>query len=269
MKWTQQAEEAVARVPFFVRKRVKKKVEEEAAGRGAREVKLEHVQACQKRFLGDMEKEVKGYQVETCFGSGGCPNRAVSDDSMAQKLEAMLYLKNLKAFLKERVHGPLKMHHELRISISDCPNGCSRPQIVDVGLLGARKPVVSPDSCSQCDSCMEICREAAISFPEASEAPVIDTAKCLSCGQCIKGCPSEALQEATCGYRILVGGKLGRHPQLGKELDGIYSAHEAIKRVERCVNHYMKHNTQGERLGEILNRTGLEDLQEEPSGEDV
>ena len=33
MKWNQEAEKAVARVPFFVRKRVKKRVEEALAGK--------------------------------------------------------------------------------------------------------------------------------------------------------------------------------------------------------------------------------------------
>lgn len=260
MKWTQQAEEAVSRVPFFVRKKVKKKVEEEAARRDAAEVTLEHVQACQKRFLGNMEDEVKGYQVETCFGPGGCPNRAACDDSMARKLEEMLAHKNLKAFLKERVKGPLKMHHEFRISISDCPNACSRPQIADVGLLGARRPMVSEEPCSRCGSCIEICAENAVSLPEDAEAPVMSPAKCLSCGQCIKVCPSGALQEAERGYRILVGGKLGRHPRLGIELGGIYSADEVLLMVERCVEHYMKHNTSGERFGEILDRTGMDEF---------
>ena len=32
MKWTSQAEEAISKVPFFVRRRVRKRVEEEAGG---------------------------------------------------------------------------------------------------------------------------------------------------------------------------------------------------------------------------------------------
>lgn len=53
-------------------------MEEEAAGHDASEVTIEHVRACQKRFLDRMEDEVRGFQVETCFGPGGCPNRAVA-----------------------------------------------------------------------------------------------------------------------------------------------------------------------------------------------
>jgi len=43
MEWTRQAQEAVSKIPFFVRDRVKRRVEEEAARCGAREVNLDHV----------------------------------------------------------------------------------------------------------------------------------------------------------------------------------------------------------------------------------
>ena len=140
MRWTPEAEKAVERVPFFVRKRVMKRVEEEAIRSGAKHVHLEHVQRCKERYLNRMEDEVKGYQVETCFGPSGCPNRAILDDEMAGLLEERISKRNWRTFLEERVHGPLKMHHEFRVSVSDCPNACSRPQIADLGLLGAKNP---------------------------------------------------------------------------------------------------------------------------------
>jgi dissimilatory sulfite reductase (desulfoviridin) alpha/beta subunit len=143
MKWTREAEEAVSKVPFFVRKRVRKRVEEEAAGVGAGEITLEHVQTCQQRFLNRMEEEVKGFRVETCFGPSGCPNRAVAYDDLPRKIEDLLSRRNLKSFLKGKAKGPLKLHHEFRVSISDCPNACSRPQIADIGLIGARRPNIS------------------------------------------------------------------------------------------------------------------------------
>ncbi|MCX5907177.1 MAG: PCP reductase family protein, partial [Deltaproteobacteria bacterium] len=87
MRWSKEADEAVAKVPFFVRKRVRKRVEEEAARAGASAVDLEHVQACQKRFLKQMEEEVKGFQVETCFGASGCPHRAIIYENFAQQVE--------------------------------------------------------------------------------------------------------------------------------------------------------------------------------------
>jgi len=102
MKWSAEAKEALSKVPFFVRKRVKGRVEEEAAHCGAGEVRLEHVKTCQKRFLNQMEDEVKGYQVETCFGASGCSNRAVISEDFPKKVEKRLAGRDLKSFLKDR-----------------------------------------------------------------------------------------------------------------------------------------------------------------------
>lgn len=262
MKWTHDAEERIARVPFFVRKHVRKKVEEEAVRRGACEVRLEHVLAAQRRYLSSMEDDVRGFQVERCFGESGCPNRAILDGSLAARIEALLQSKDLKAFLKARFGGSLKLHHEFRVSISDCPNGCSRPQIVDLGLIGACLPGLSQEPCTQCGACVETCREDAILLDAEADGPTFDLAKCVACGQCMKVCPSHTISITQCGYRVLVGGKLGRHPQLARDLGKIYTPEEALKVVERCIEHYRKHNRKGERFGEVLNRTGLVDLED-------
>ncbi len=260
MRWSEEAEKAVARVPFFVRKRVRKRVEEAAAGEGAGQVRLEHVQRCRERYLNRMEEEVQGYQVEACFGPSGCPNRAVVDDNIAELLEERLSKRDWKAFLEDRIKAPLKMHHEFRISVSDCPNACSRPQIADFGLIGAREPRVGREPCTRCGACVEVCREEAVSLPEGASGPEVDEAACLLCGQCIEACPTGTLREARRGYRILLGGKLGRHPQLAMELPGIHERARTLSWLDRCLDFYQEHSRRGERLGEILSRVGWEAL---------
>ncbi len=242
--------------PFFVRKGVKKGVEEEAARSGADEVTLKRVETCQKRFPSKMEDKVKGFQVEACFGSTGCPNRAMIADALPGELEQKLSKRKLKSFLKTRVKGPLKMHHEFRISISDCPNACSRPQIFDVGLIGACRPSISAEPCTRCGACIEVCRENALLLE--GEAAVIDDSSCLYCGKCVDACPTGTLKEGARGYRVLIGGKLGRHPRLGTELPGIYDAEEVPMIVDQCVEHFQRYCQEGERFGEILERGGLE-----------
>jgi anaerobic sulfite reductase subunit C len=268
MKWTAPAEQALSRVPFFVRGRVRKRVEGEAQRLGAGEVRLEHVEGCRKRFLEKMEDEVRGYRIEICFGGSGCSNSVAPRGDVAGMVEAHLSRIDLQGFLRDRVAGPLKMHHEFRVSLSNCPNACSRPQIADIGIIGACRPRIAADVCSGCGSCAAICREGAIAVSDQStELITIDPDKCLSCGECIKDCPSSALLEGGRGYRILLGGKLGRHPQLGKELDSQYSLDGALHVVKRCLEHYLEHNRHGERFGEILNRTGtafLDDGGENP-----
>ncbi len=252
MKWTAEAEGAVSKVPFFIRKRVKKRVEEEAERQGNPVVTLDLVKTCQQRFLQNMDREVKGYQVEACFGPTGCPNALVVDPELVQKLEEKLEQRNLRGFLKEKVQGPLKMHHEFRVSLSACPNACSRPQIVDFGIIGALRPRIGDEPCTLCGACIEACQEKAIVLDETLNLPLIDPDRCLSCGQCLKVCPTGTLAEGEKGYRVLVGGKLGRHPQLGEELAGICSEEDLLKTLDRTLDHYQKYNEKGERLGEVL-----------------
>jgi dissimilatory sulfite reductase (desulfoviridin) alpha/beta subunit len=75
-------------------------------------------------------------------------------------------------------------------------------------------------------------------------------------------CPTGALEEDARGFRVLLGGKLGRHPQLGKELPGIFAPRDFLLILKKSLNLYLQHNTCGERFGEILHRTGIDVLTE-------
>lgn len=162
MIWTEEAEKALGRVPFFVRTKVRREVEKEAAGQGSNRVLPSHLQNCRQKFLSGKAVESKGFQIETCFGPAGCENRAVESDELADELEKMLLSRNIADFLKERVSGPLKMHHEFRICISDCPNACSRPQIADIGIIGALRPRLLAECCTGCQACSSSCVEGAL-----------------------------------------------------------------------------------------------------------
>ncbi|MGC8605704.1 MAG: 4Fe-4S dicluster domain-containing protein, partial [Desulfomonilaceae bacterium] len=241
---------------------VRKKVEMEAENRNASEVTLEHVRACQHNFLKSMEDEIKGYQLETCFGASGCPNRIPIEDRFIETLEDMLKSRGLKVFLKSRVNGPLKLHHEFRVSVSDCPNACSRPQIADLGIIAAAKPCLREADCSQCGVCAEMCTENAINMTEEMARPEIDLDHCLFCGQCIKACPTETLVSGEQGYRVMVGGKLGRRPRLASEIPGVFSKEQTFPLIDQVLDFYFKHSASGERFGEILERVGLQQLHE-------
>ena len=263
LKWTSGAEKLMGKIPFFVRKRVRKKVEEAARRQGVSTVTESFVALLQKRFMNAMEEEVKGFSIETCFGPSGCPNRAIQEDRVAAEVEKVLDSKDLKAFLKKKVEGPLKLHHEFRVAVADCPNCCSRPQICDVGLVGASKPKITDEPCRRCNACVEACPDGAVHLDDSMEAPQIDFDLCLACGKCIRVCPTGTIAEAEKGYRLLVGGKLGRHPHLADELPGIHSLNEVLAMVDRCVSFYMAHLKKGERFGEVIEKEGLDALERE------
>jgi dissimilatory sulfite reductase (desulfoviridin) alpha/beta subunit len=56
------------------------------------------------------------------------------------------------------------------------------------------------------------------------------------------------------GYRILLGGKLGRHPRLARELPGIFTEEETLTIIARCVSCYKTKSRGGERFADLLAR---------------
>ena len=258
MKWTDEAEAAVKRVPFFVRKRVRARIEKEAAETGKTGVTLSDVKATQARYVNKMSSEVKGYQVESCFGSGGCPHQAMAGEGLLEKIEAVMAAANLLDFLKSRVPGDLKFHHEFRISIADCPNACSQPQIKDVGILGAATPEITATPCSACATCADVCREGAIQLSTDGEIQAIDFDRCVHCGACVAACPTQTLAVGQQGYRVLIGGKLGRHPRLARELPGIHDAQTVIDMLTECIRFYKQNSTRGERFSRLLTESDID-----------
>lgn len=247
-----EAEEAIKKVPFFVRKRVRARVEKEATEAGKQAVSVADVKATQARYLTRMNSEIKGYQIETCFGPSGCPNRAIISDQLLERIQADVKKEDLLGFLKQTVKGDLKFHHEFRITLADCPNACSQPQIKDIGIIGACAPWITDEPCSMCEACVEVCKEDAITLDSQKEIPVIDEDLCLKCGKCIPVCPTGTLAEGQTGYRVQLGGKLGRHPQLARELPGVYNEEQVRQIVKDCIDFYKEHSKQGKRFAQIL-----------------
>ena len=260
MEWTQDADESIQKVPFFVRKRVRARVEKEAKEAGKEIVSKADVKATQARYLAGMASEIKGYQIDTCFGPGGCPNRAVVSDQLLQKIESLVKGKDLLAFLKKRVAGDLKFHHEFRITLAECPNACSQPQIKDIGIIAACPPQLTEAPCTLCEACVDACKERAITLDSAEEYPQIDFSRCLYCGKCMQVCPTGTISQGAKGFRVQLGGKLGRHPQLAKELPGIYSEHQVLQIVKDCLDFYTQNSQHGERFGQILTSADFEKI---------
>ncbi len=260
MQWTQDAENAVKKVPFFVRKKVRARVEFQVAAANKNVVTLADVKTAQQRYLQSMSAEIKGYQIDTCFGPSGCPNRTVHSEELLEKIEHQMASADLLTFLKQQVKSNLKFHHEFRISLAECPNACSQPQIKDIGIIGAVVPEVTTQPCSLCDACVETCPDQAIVLNPKIEKPEIDMQACMSCGKCIAVCPTDTLGENNKGFRVQLGGKLGRHPQLARELPGIHSQEQVLDIINYCINFYKKNSRGGKRFAQIFSPYDFDDL---------
>lgn len=259
MKWSPEAEAAIDKVPFFIRKKVKKKVAAHVKNQGRSMVTLSDVTALKRQFLakGGMAKEVKGYEVSACFGSYGCPHTACGTAGLGADLEVLLKQAEILCFLKSSLGENIKFHHEFRIALCDCPNACSRPQIADIGIMGAVVPKVGKTACTGCNVCVQACPDEAIrltSQPGHSEAPVIDLNLCQRCGKCVSVCPGHTLEIAQSGFRVLLGGRLGRHPRLALEAPGLHSREQVLDLVRICVSYYKTHSRKGRRFSRLFSR---------------
>ncbi|MGD9366419.1 MAG: 4Fe-4S binding protein [Desulfobacteraceae bacterium] len=201
-------------------------------------------------------------RIDTCFGPSGCPNAVGRSHGLADRIESLLKGADFLGFLKSKGIEDLKFHHEFRVTLADCPNACSQPQIKDIGILGALIPGISDEACTACGACVETCREAAISLKQGAPEPTVDMQRCLACGACIPVCPTGTLVEGPAGYRIQLGGKLGRHPQLARELPGIYDAAAILEIISACIELYKTKSRKGERFGQILQPKDFDELVE-------
>ncbi len=201
------------------------------------------------------KKPVTGYDVSVCSGRKRCPHVALSTADLAGELTFLLKQADIPGFLKSSAQGKIRHHHELRIALSDCPNACSRPQIADIGIIGAVVPGVGDAACTGCNACVRKCPDRAIRLTDASDGnktPVIDMDSCQRCGQCIHICPSRTLEPAQSGFRVLLGGRLGRHPRMAMEMSGLHSQDQVLAIVKTCLNYYKTHSRNGQRFSHLF-----------------
>lgn len=203
---------------------------------------------------------IKKYKLTFCSGVNGCENRAVFFRNFHERLDGLL--QGLFGGQDEaKIKDGRSAHGVFRVAVSDCPNACSRPQIVDIGLIGASEPVVTDTACKDCGGCLDVCKEQAVTFWNGVRFPIIDDSRCVRCGACVRACSKGTIQESKQGYRILIGGRLGRHPRLGTEFPGIYDEAKTLEIVRRIVVWYLANTTKGERLADVMNRD-VEAMQE-------
>jgi len=260
VRWDVDAEKVLGRVPFFVRHRVRKKVEEDVAAAGRTRVTVADLEESKKRQFQRLSEGVKGYTLETCFGGSGCQNAVVAFPELVSRLEELLEQADFLSFLRNHLGEKLKLHHQFRVTLADCPNSCSQPQIKDIGIIGEVEVQPEPEACSGCGECAAVCEESAVTL-EDDRLVGIDGESCVRCGACARFCPTEALKTGRGSYRVVVGGKLGRHPQLARELARGLDADQVVALVSQIVEVYKAVARKGERLGAVLTRLGWQEFQ--------
>lgn len=189
------------------------------------------------------------YAIELCRGVTGtrCPHSG----PMAPSLPDLLHkaVEHSGWLAREDRHGRDAHHKRLRIAATACPNGCSRPQVADIGIMLARVPKLRGEYCTGCAQCAEACPDRAIRMDNGE--PVIDRDLCLRCGKCADVCPEGAMVVGESGLRVLLGGKLGRHPRFGAELPGLFAPEQAATLVRLAIARVLGSEHRG-RFADVL-----------------
>ena len=195
---------------------------------------------------------VKAWDILSCRGVLGtnCRFTMGCNETFPDKLEKVMEQTGWDAFLRNQVTGPLLNHHTFKVAISGCPTGCSRPHVADVGIIRAKQPALIPDTCSHCGLCGRICPDKAITYDKGE--PVFDLDKCMKCGMCMEKCPERAIKAEKDGYRVLIGGKLGRQPRLASDLGGIFCEDQVLAILAECVFYYMEQYRPKLRFGTVV-----------------
>ncbi len=143
----------------------------------------------------------------------------------------------------------LMSHSRLKIAASGCPNACSQVQIKDLGIIAYISPELVGE-CVACGECERVCREGGV---EVGEVAVFNE-NCIGCGDCVRACPENAIGGEV-RFRVLAGGRLGRHPKLAEVVGDVSSLENALEIIKAGIELSAKEN---KRFSEIEN--GVETL---------
>jgi len=278
--WEPDALERLEKVPFFIRGRVRKTIEEYAQKRGGRSVTSGDVCDARREMSGGPAAEKdqpaiedllergtlpaglksRSHEVKVCGGAAGCPLSLIDDTQISRRLFSIVEESGLGGPACGKAEGPVLFHHRFRVALSGCPNACSQPQITDFGVIGQARPERGEESCSRCGACVDHCLEGAVTLTD--EGPAFDYARCVNCGGCIRACPCGAISGQWSGYRLLAGGKLGRHPRLAETLLDCADDSELALALKGAVRLFMEQGREGERFAGLVERLGIERVRE-------
>ncbi|MGI6227902.1 MAG: 4Fe-4S dicluster domain-containing protein [Peptococcales bacterium] len=189
------------------------------------------------------------FKIEFCKGKEGCP-RGVGDTKNMYNIINNTF-KETGFSKKRQIHLGKKpnFHHIFKVGIAGCANCCSQPQIKEFALVAKALPTINHDLCTLCGLCMNSCKEKALYLVDRKL--VLNKAQCLGCGDCWRVCPEGAIVSGEVNWRLLIGGKLGRHPQLAKEIKEI-KEEEVTKFLRKAIEIIVNFPNPQVRIGQIL-----------------
>jgi dissimilatory sulfite reductase (desulfoviridin) alpha/beta subunit len=147
--------------------------------------------------------------------------------------------------------------HKFKTCFAGCVRDCVKARAMDLGFQGMVEPHLIAENCTHCTLCVKACQDDALHMGEDG-LPVRDFDKCISCGDCIKSCPFEAMLPKRIGHAVFVGGKHGKHPHAAYPVAEFVPDEQVMEVIEATMDWYGKHGERGERIGDVLDRVGID-----------
>ena len=207
--------------------------------------KVEKALAKNETPVGSEKDEI--VNIIACPGVERCKFANIDTISLAKKLDEKLFGKEM----------PVKM----RIALSGCPNACTSPMLNEIGVIGRVRPLRTPGLCTGCGSCVQYCKEKAIKIRNGISELKEDS--CVQCGVCIQSCHFNLLKAEHRHFLITVGGRRGRHPQIGRPLLTVETEEQVIFAIQKIIDWVYRRAWSGRLLSEQLDELHFEKFRED------
>ena len=179
--------------------------------------------------------------------------------------------------LSEEIHNrfykgyaDVSLPHKFKIAVGGCPNNCVKPDLNDLGIVGARVPGYDPEKCKGCKKC-QIETSCPIRAAKLVEGKlVIDPNLCNSCGRCVGKCPFHCNDQGEYGWKVYVGGRWGKRVAHGRMLDKVFTDKaDVLDVVEKAILLFRDQGISGERFADTIERIGFENAQAQLLGSEL
>ncbi|MDK2938991.1 MAG: anaerobic sulfite reductase subunit [Methanolobus sp.] len=184
--------------------------------------------------------------VVACQGDRVCKRGLIDCQGICEKIDELYFAEPVP--------------YKFKIAVTGCPASCLKVQENDFGIMGFCEPVFVEENCVMCRACEKACGSSAITIENGCLYQDLD--KCVSCGSCIRVCRKDSMQNQQQGYTIFVGGKVGKKPRMGDMLLRTTDRSVIFDVLEKSVNYYRETALEGERLGDVIDRVGLDEFRE-------